>query len=129
MTVCAPIKTKPFRVCIGDLKHRIEINTRSIISPTGNGVDYSETFTSPKIVWAMIETSEGTTIFDDTNTEQNITHKFYIRYIPNLTFEAWVKFENQYYDIVRVENLNHEKRFCLILACIRGSINKPVNWS
>jgi head-tail adaptor len=126
---CATISRKPFRVCIGDMKEPIVINTRSITTPTGDGVDYDETFTSPINTYAMIETAEGETIFDSTNTEKVVTHKFYVRYIADLTFEAWVLFRGRYYDIINTENINEENRFVLINANVRGTSTLDVNFS
>jgi SPP1 family predicted phage head-tail adaptor len=129
MANCTPIKTKPFRVCTGDLKWPIVVNTRSITPPTNDSVDYEEVFTSPMTVYAMIETVYGETVFDGTNTEKVITHKFYIRYVSDLTFEEWVLFRDKYYDIINVENLNEENRFMLINANIRGTSSLDVNFS
>lgn len=126
---CRPIKTKPFRVCSGDLKHRITLNTRAITTPTADSVDFGEQFTLEQNVYAMIETANGETVFDQTNIEKVITHKFYIRYISNLTFEDWIVFKGKYYDILTVENLNEENRFMLLNACLRGAVLKPVNFA
>lgn len=129
MANCSPIKTKPFRVCIGDLKDRIVINSRSITSPLGSGVDFGESFIDPVTTYAMIETAIGETIFDATNTEKIVTHHFYIRFLRNLTAEGWILFKEKYYDILNVENMNEEDRFMLIRACVRGTELKPVNFA
>lgn len=129
MVNCTPIKTKPFRICAGDLRHRIVINTRSILPNQSNGVDFNESFTDPKVVYSMIETVDGETIFDATNVEQVVTHHFYIRFMKNLTFEGWVLYKQKYYDILGVENLNEEDRFMLIRANLRGTELKPVNFA
>ena len=126
---CKPIQTKPFRVCTGDLKHLIKIYTRSITPAQSIGIDFGEDFTNEKNVYAMIETGSGETVFDQTNTEKVVTHKFYIRFIPDLTFEAWIEFKGKYYDILNVENLNEEDRYMLLNACIRGTVLKPVNFA
>lgn len=126
---CSPISRKPDVVCIGDMKYPITINTRSLTTAPADGVDYAETFTSPKLAYAMIETVAGETIFDSTNTEKVITHNFYIRYIPDLSFEGWVLFRGRYYDIVNVEDLNEEERFTLIRANVRGPSSLDVNFS
>lgn len=129
MANCAPIKTKASRICIGDLKDRIQIYSRSITSPLNSGVDFGESFAEPKVMYAMTETTNGETIFDATNTETVVTHNFYIRYLPNLTAEGWILFKQKYYDILNVENLNEEDRFMLIKANLRGTELKPVNFA
>lgn len=124
---CEPIKPKRYRVCIGDLSKKIEIETRDIQTPT-TGVDFDEQFNSFKTMYAMVETaSKGEVIFDESNIEQTVTHNFYVRYMPNLTFQNWIKYNGVYFNIQEVENLNEENRFLRIKASIRGTATLDVN--
>ena len=125
---CTPIPSDSKRVCIGDLSKKIQIQVRSIQPPL-NGVDYGEVFSQTKNVWAMCKTVSGEAIFDDSNIEQTVTHEFYIRYIPNVTFENWILYNNKYYDIVGVENLNESDEYLLLRSRIRGNSNLGVNLS
>lgn len=123
------IKKRFEKVDIGSMNHRITIETRKIMAPVGNSVDYGESFTKDLSVWAMMQTTQGLTIFDGENKERVITHNFYIRYIPNITFEKWVKYYNQYsgvtnrYRIYRVEDLGEEHKFYKLYTGITGDIN------
>jgi head-tail adaptor len=124
---CEPIKQKKDRVCIGDLSTKIEVETRDITAPTG-GVDFDESFGTFKTLWAMVQTAgTGETIFDESNIEQSITHHFYVRYVPNFNFQKWIKYKDQYYNILDVENLNEEDRFLKIRATVRGNTALDVN--
>lgn len=105
----------------------ISLQDRSITPPSGDDVDYSETFTGNADVWAMVDTKRGETVFDGTNTERDVTHRFYIRYLSGITAETWIEENNIKYDILDVENLNEENRFMLLRASKRGSETKDIN--
>lgn len=135
MTQCTKIRKKSKKVCIGALNRKIIIYTRSIITPTSGAIDFDESLLEAKTVWAMVEPTTGTTLFDGTNTDQVISHKIYIRYSPNLTPEKWVEFPsvnggaNVYLDIVNVENLDESNLYYLLRCNLRGDIAKEVNLS
>jgi len=91
MAVCKKIKRQEKRVCSGSLNRRIIIYVRSITAPLAESVDYGENLTQPITTWAMIETVNGVTTFDNSNIERIITHNIYIRYRPDITFENWLE--------------------------------------
>lgn len=131
MANCQKIVRKSKRVCIGSLNKKIDIELRQITPPIGGNVDFGESFTLVKTVWAMVETIGHREFFDNTNTMRVKTHHFYIRYIPNveITAENWVKYNSEYYDILGVQDLNEEHRFYLLEATVRGTTAKPVNFN
>lgn len=128
MALCKKIGRPDKSLCIGDLKKLIEIKYRSILPPAQD-VDFGEEFADSIITRASIETVSGVTVFDNTNVETVVTHKFYIRFHPTLTFEDWIRYNDTYYDIIRVENVNQENRFLVIFANLRGTVTKPVNFA
>lgn len=124
MAQCERISFKKKTVCLGGMNHKIKLQTRSI-KPVTDGVDFVEEFTQDISVWAMIKTMPKESIFDGSNIERSVSHFFYIRFIKNVTFEKWIEFKNNKYDIVAVENLNEEDNFLLLKASLRG--NKDLN--
>jgi len=92
-----------------------------------DGVDYSLTFDGAITTFANIETVSGETIFDSSNIERDVTHKFYIRFRDSITQEKWINFKNELYDILTVENLDERNEFLLLRASKRGPDTKPVN--
>jgi SPP1 family predicted phage head-tail adaptor len=112
---------------IGDMTHRVAIYDRSIKAPTDDTGNYSLDFKKKIVVWASIETVVGVVIFDSVNMDKTITHKLLIRYLPFVTQEYWVSYKNNYYDIVKVEDLNEEKRFQILHCNLRGSQLMPAN--
>jgi len=204
------LKKKFTRVDVGSMNSRITINARQIQAPNYTDVNFNEVFTKKLDCWAMIETVNGKTIFDSTNTERILTHKFHIRNVPNvvITAEDWIAYNRtvplvvqsitrvgavatvtlvythnytagdsilisgatqteynglqtiaitgaktftfavvgtpvtpatgtiyssknneNYYDIIRVEDLGEEGRFLTLLANIRGDSSRKVNYA
>lgn len=116
-------------MCVGDMRDKIEIETRSIVAPVSGSVDFTESFVTTKTVWAMVETKSGVEIFDGTNIIGIASHFFYIRYIADITFQNWVKFKSQYFDILDVQNLEERDEFYLIRCSLRGDETKSINFS
>ncbi len=67
---------------IGSMNSRIFIYDRDIKHPVGSDLNFTETFTAKLACWALIDTPKGVSIFDQSNTERVITHRFIIRNIP-----------------------------------------------
>lgn len=129
MAQCTAKERKTTRVCIGSLNQRIELEIRTLTPNSDNDVDYDEIFTQLKTVWSMVETVTGKTMFDKSNIERVVTHNFYIRFIADVTFENWIKYKSQYFDILNVENFSERDSFYKLTTAIRGDDTKPVNWA
>jgi len=127
MPVCKTKRVPVIEICAGDLRHTIQVQTKSLDSPDGTNVDFDVSLTKTINVRAMIETVPNESIFDGTNVEQSVTHKFYTRFIPGITFQNWVKFRDQFYAIVAAENLQEENKFMLLRCNVRGDIKNQVN--
>lgn len=135
MPICVKIKGKKRWVCLGDLRNRVDIQTRTIRPPTGDGVDLGETFTTARSVFALIETTRGQEMFDGTELRRAYSHIFYIKYIPNtvltdgtrLTEQEWVKFEGRLFNIVDVEDVDERHEFLILRCAERGLSTDEVN--
>jgi len=129
MPSCVSIRKKKQVVCTGDMKDLITLQNRAIQGVTTADVDFTENFTEAAVVWSMIETVQGVTVFDTSNTEIVITHKFYVRYDPAVTSETWVEFDDRKFDIVTVTNLDERKDYLLLMCRERGDKDQPVNFA
>lgn len=129
MAICSFKSRKDVRICSGDLDRAILIQVRTLVSPedTDGDVDYNETFSEFIVFWSLIETVKGETVFDESNVEQVVTHKFYIRYAPDITFQDWVTYNDKNYKIIDVQNINERDEFYLLRCTLRGSSILPVN--
>jgi head-tail adaptor len=108
------------------MRHKIEISVRTLTAPT-SGVDFTEVLSNTKTVRAMVETVNGKEVFDGTNLIGVATHFFYIRALSGQTAENWVKFKDDYYDILDVMTFAEDDRFQVLRCNVRGSTNQPVN--
>ena len=80
------------RVDIGSMNSRIFIYDRNIAPPRQGGISFTEIFTPKLECWASIETTRGVTIFDRTNIERAVSHRFYIRNILPMAYVEPVVF-------------------------------------
>lgn len=125
-------KKKFKKIDIGSMNCRIKVLTRAIRPPIGTNVNYNLNFSDfvpVANVWADMESTDGITMFDDTNTERVITDIFYTRYIPGITFTKWIEYRGNYYRIYKVENLQNENKFYMIYTGITGDKIRPVDWA
>lgn len=129
MAGCAPTSQSIRRVCLGDMRHKIEIQSRSITPPPGSDIKFGENFVTTKTVWAYLKTVRGVSIFDGTNIAKAITDKFVIRYIATLTEESWVKYRSNLYNILDIEDYDGRKQFMVLSCNLRGDQGKPVNYA
>lgn len=126
VTICKRISLTKKKVCIGDLKKRIKVQIRSIVPPEGS-VDYSQNTIDLKEVWAAIQTSKGSEIFDGTNVIGVATHFFYIRKIDSVTFENFIEYNDKKYRILDAQNIDEDNSFMLLRCTERGDKSKNSN--
>ena len=126
MPKCKKIQKTDYIVCSGDMNKSVTLYTRSIIAPILDSVDFEEIFVEPVNVKAMIETVKGESIFFGANVKTDVTHKFTIRYIPSITFENYIVYDNKRYSILDVENQNEMNKFFILRCSDRGFSNLKV---
>ena len=120
MAKCQKIQSIHRKVCIGDMRDEIILQDRAITSVISSA-DFDETFTTADTVFAMVKTVKGDTVFDGTDTEVDISHHFYIRFIDDITAETWISFLDNRFDILDVEDLDSRQEFLLLRATDRGT--------
>jgi len=86
-----------------------------------------EVFSNAITVTAIVKNVSGVSMFDDTNTEQDVTHKLRIDYVAGIDTEKWVLFKSRRLRILYVENCC-EQDDVLILHCTeRGTSTNEAN--
>lgn len=130
MARCETVKIRRRSVCIGDMVHRITLQGRALTATSAGGV---VEFDEGEVVWAAINTlPPGTVIFDGVN-DRGASHDFYIRYMPGVTAETWILYDEgdgvSRFDILYVENLDARAEFMRLRANKRGLASKEVNVS
>lgn len=125
MPTCTFKKKKKRNISIGDMIDEICIQSRNLKSPIFGGVDFSEDFKGKMTVWSLIETVKGVTVFDGTGIERDVTHLIFIRYLPGLTSEDWILFNDERFDILDSDNFDERSEFTIIRCSNRGNdVNK-----
>lgn len=122
MSRCKKIRIPKRRYCAADLNKRIVIQDRNISTP--DDLDYGEDFDKLKTIWAGVKTLIGVEIFDQNNVPITASHDFIIHYRVGITAENWILFENNRYDILRVENFEERNEWLRLRSTLRGSDTK-----
>lgn len=120
MPLCTFIKSKHRKICMGDLNNLIKLQSRNIVAPVFDDVDFDEDFQDTSEVWAKIETQTGKSIFDGVNKDVSITHKMTIRFDDSVTTETWIEFDGRKFDIMFTENFEERDEWLLLFCNERG---------
>lgn len=127
--ICEYKKLKKKKLCIGDLRKKITVYDRSIKpAETSSEFENSQTFSNAVIYWCAIETKTGVEIFDGSNLLGSATHIFYIKYVESINTENTIKWNNKYYTVLQVDNVNEENEYLAIFCSERGTTSNGVNW-
>lgn len=129
MPTCIKIKRKKKQPCIGDMDTQMTIYDRNITPGTALSPDFDEVFSGAATAWALVDTVNGLSVFDSTNTEVKVSHSFVINYDVDITAENWVRLNDKNYDIITTENLQERGEFLVLYCNERGSYTKKVNLS
>ncbi len=125
MAKCKRIRIDHRKLCAGDLRERITLETRSITEP--GTIDFGEGFTNPTIIPAAVKTLVGVEIFDESNEVVTASHDFFIRFRAGVTAELWVKYRNERYDILLVEEFEGRQEWLRLRCTLRGADTRQVN--
>lgn len=122
---CKKIRVQPRGLCLGDLRHRITLENRSITEP--DAIDFGEEFDKPIIVNAAVKTLMGVDVFDDNNVLVSASHDFYIRFKEGLTSEIWINWKGKRYDVLLIENIDEVDDWMRLRSKLTGPNTRPVN--
>tara|TARA_R110000803_G_scaffold59603_2_gene118392 strand:- start:354 stop:755 length:402 start_codon:yes stop_codon:yes gene_type:complete len=128
MSICNKIKFNNDRVCVGDLRFKISLYTRSIVAPNmlaNQSTEFTEDFTLLGNFWSAIKIVDGIKLFDNISLDKDSpTHLFYIRYKQGITQENWLNYNNYRYNILKVENMNERNKFLKLYCAVSGEGTK-----
>lgn len=120
MPSCGFIKPKASRVCVGKMDQFVQAYSRKI---TPAEISHTQDLKPAFNFWAMIETRRGTSRFDGVNVERGAdTTVFRTHYGVKFAKKQILKFNNKYFEVDRIENLNEENRFLEVTAIELGDI-------
>lgn len=110
------------KLCVGDLRDRVQLQGRRLTEPAFGSADFDEAFDPSPEAWASVKTVTGRTIFDGASQQdREITHEVRIRHDPCVTAETWIRLEDgRRLDVVRVEDLEERHEYRVLLCTERG---------
>lgn len=109
------------KICVGDMRDRVKLQSRDITEPAFGATDFDEQFEGTSEVWALVNTTAGKVIFNGVNADVAISHEIFIRHDPTVTAETWVELgDGRRLDVVNVENLDEREDFMRLLCTERG---------
>lgn len=115
------VRIRNRHVCIGDLRKRIKVFTRSITPPPFGVTDFDEDFEPDATVWAAVNTINGKTFFDGVSiVDVALTHEVFIRYRSDVDSDTWLELDNRRLKIVSFEIMDESKEWLRLLCAERG---------
>ncbi len=72
-----------------------------------------------KTVWASFNPVRGREYYDAQKLREEVTYKCYIRYMPGITADMYLKYKNVTYNITSVINVNNEDKM-LEIYCVEN---------
>ena len=104
-----------FRPTIGQLKHRIELQSKAL-TPDGTD-DYTEAYTTVGVpVSARVDPIAGGRMIDGVQDVERVTHRFIIRYRSDQADWQYVLFKSRRFLIRTVMNQDEDSRYLEIMA-------------
>ena len=124
MAICKKKRFTRTELCAGDLRHKIDIQTRTLGGVSFGQTSASETFTTIFSPWAAIETISGFKKFSGINIDERATDVFYIRFSTAVAAlevaNHFILFDGKRFRILEVTDLNRDKRTLAIQCTDRG---------
>lgn len=127
---CSTLRLPKVKICLGDLRHKIQLANREAVGQTPGDWDSSGiVFTPYATVAAGIRTTAGVNAgvarFGATVIEPNATHLFYIRHRTDWrNIEAGNVFvlmdADRRFRVLRVDNVNEDSIYDMIQCTERG---------
>ena len=131
MTRCKNISPPKRKLCVGALRSKVGLYSRSLAPPAygdqANRQDYALVDTLP----AAFQTINGIDIFDGVEKSGSdgipatATILFFVRYRADVTAENFLQYDGENYQILRVENIDLRREWLKIFAASRGDVTLP----
>lgn len=127
---CSTLRLPKVKICLGDLRHQIQLANREAVGQTPGDWDSSGiAFTPYANLWAGIRTTSGVLAgvarFSSTVIDPNATHLFFIKHRTDWrNIEAGnvfvLKAPDRRFRVLRVDNVNEDSIYDMIQCTERG---------
>jgi len=128
MGSCNIKRVKATKLCMGDLKHLVEIQSRVLTPSDLEGSQPVETFTTVRQQWCAIETvrgvRRGVAQFARINIEENATHLFWCVWDSDLPSvenrNNFILHDSRRFKVLKIDNTNERNTVIAIQTTERG---------
>jgi len=131
MAKCDVRRITAKKLCLGDLRHLVGIQSRELDE---SGFDTSqpvETFTQIRQQWCAIETVSGVSKFSKINIEDDATHLFWCFWdvvFPDLeTGNNYMLHDGRRFKVLKVDNVNERNLALMIQTTERGESSEAAS--
>ena len=113
---------------VGDMRERITIHTRSITAPGFDDVSITETYDDGEKYWASVETlDKKKQVFSGVNIPDSATHSFTIRFDSSITSENRVRWEGDFYQILKTSDPDKRQQYLELFSKLLGDVQEEAN--
>ena len=128
MAECVKKRIPRVKICAGDLRNKISIQTRALGGNRPGQNNPGPTFTTIFQPWAGVETPNGRSKFLGVNINEDTTHIFIVRFDSTISglevANNFVLFGTRRMRILSVKNMNEDNYFLAIECTERGLSTK-----
>lgn len=128
------VERRPLRKsAVGDMRDRINLLTKGLQPPVFGGSTAPQDFTLIAEVWAKVVTrSPGLNTFTDVNVASQsrlaqATHIFTIRYRSDVTTEAVIAYQGNYFEILNDDDTETRNEYLILHAKLLGDKTLEAN--
>lgn len=121
------VEFKERRICIGDFNTKITIQIKCQESTNKLNQALEITRIDSVTVWSAVKTVAGVETLEDINSEEIITHQFYIRYRKDIDKSSVVILKEIAFNIISIENLEEKNKYLLLRCAQGGNANIQTN--
>lgn len=129
---CDVKRIKPLKLCTGDLRYLVSIQTRGLVDSDFTDSQPNEPFTTVRSQWCGLETiNSGVRRFAKINILEEATHIFWTQYdvsFPDIeNLNHWVLHDSKRYKVLKVENVNERNVTIAIQTTERGNTSEDAS--
>ena len=102
------------RMNIGRLNKRVDI--MGYVTSKDEMGQSKQSLQKLATVWADIKPMRGSELYEVGRLQSKMTHRIYIRYLPDVTTSNWIVYNGKRFNIVSVVNPDYENKYLEIYA-------------
>lgn len=123
MGKCKAKRVTATKLCTGDLRHPVELQSRSLDTSGFASSQPVEVFTTLRVQWCAIETVSGVSRYGAVNIEDGVTHLFWCKWDIGLTGVDYILHDARRFKVMSMDNLNERDTTVVFQTKERGDVS------